>query len=348
MRAGRVALFVMVAVSTAAVALAARRKAKPPPPPPPPPPQVSLALDAPTPHQWTMKVANTGTVPLRIVADSYLLSLDVTPPGGRTVSCRLPRDMQPVSDVARALVLVPGRSYTAHFDPRLYCFSSRDAAALVPGASVVGHFGWRSTHLAPPYVTAALVAGDAGAPAAAKEIQAPPITLPPAPADAGAPEAASTTVPTVAFREQLKVTMPARLDIGRLFERQTVIRVTNEGERSLRVLVRPQTLGFVVRRTDGRLVRCSGSLAAVAIPELLHTLSPRRHTSEVVGIGPSCPDGTFLHSGLYVLRPVFDARQVTAPDDVTNVYTGVSEGEPSLMRLHSGAEPRPAPRVDPP
>ena len=186
-------------------------KPKPEAPVPRPPPKVDVTLSATTPTGgWAVKVTNSGTVPVRIVADAALLDLEVTAPtGGAKVRCALPSDMVPTSDMERGLVLVPGRSYTEKFDPRLYCFAEREVAALVPGATVVAHYGFGARSTSKAFVP--LVAqDDPAAPGPAKSIDAAPLTLPALPA-------AAATPPTVA--------VPAdgiTLEIGRASCRERV------------------------------------------------------------------------------------------------------------------------------
>lgn len=91
---------------------------------------------------WTMRVDNHGEIPLRIPADSRLLSLEVTPPGGKTTKCRAPKRMRATTfPESRALVLEPGHSYVEVFDPRMLCFG-KDGAALRGGAQVKARYGW--------------------------------------------------------------------------------------------------------------------------------------------------------------------------------------------------------------
>ncbi len=123
-----------------------------------PPPSVALTLDAPGPRgTWKMRVENTGDVPVRLVADARLLTLELTPAPKdgaaaakkkkpKPVVCALPADMRPIGDVDRALVLAPKRSYTESIDPRLYCFGAKASEVLAPGTKIVAHLGWWKSH----------------------------------------------------------------------------------------------------------------------------------------------------------------------------------------------------------
>ena len=102
-----------------------------------------------------MRLENTGEIPLRIVADPYLLSFEIVVPAGlsapakgrkaagpSTLRCSLPADMRPSSDVGRGLVLLPSKAYSESFDPRMYCFGAKESAGLVRGARAIAHYGF--------------------------------------------------------------------------------------------------------------------------------------------------------------------------------------------------------------
>ncbi len=122
---------------------------------------------------WRLRVENAGPVPVRLIADARLVTLDVeataqeeddaqtaaaaTGPrkavaldkksakrkkGPLVAHCRLPAEMQPVDqDDGRALVVPPGRAYAETFDVRAMCFGAA-LDTLVPGAKVTPHYGW--------------------------------------------------------------------------------------------------------------------------------------------------------------------------------------------------------------
>jgi len=144
-----------------------------------PSPKAALTVSTVSAKRWTMRVENTGDVPVRIVADPYLLSLEIMVPAGgdgsskkaakaHTVRCSLPADMRPSSDTSRGLVLPPGTAYSESFDPRMYCFGARESAGLVRGARVIAHYGFSAPHgakkkgaaLPPPFVVSPIASAE--------------------------------------------------------------------------------------------------------------------------------------------------------------------------------------------
>jgi len=323
------------------------------PPPPPPPPGVTLSLDTKAPdHGWTVKLVNGGTEAIRIVADPRLLSFDVSS-AGHDLHCTLPADMTPTTDTERTLVVPPNRSWSAEIDPAMYCFTSAQTAALAPGATVTANFGFaaiQSGAYRPPYAVTPVVANDAGA-QPARRISAPVVTLAaPQQLDAGAPalplDASITTNPVNGYPVKLKVTLPERLDVSRAFEQTVTVSITNEGDRPVRSLITPPTIGFAVELPSGRLVRCGADAAVTAFPELVSTLAPRGRTAQSIDIGALC--GVYMRrAGLYRVRGRLDTHLVAAPPGGSTFWSGESLGPPMLMRVRNGDDPMPAPRLDP-
>jgi len=177
-------LFGGILVSLASFVVATRAAV---PAPSGPPPKIALTVSTVSPKQWTMRLENSGEVPLRIVADAGLISLEITAPAvpragpkgaraGRaiTVRCSLPADMRPSNDMARGVVLLPGKAYAESFDPRMYCFGARESEGLVRGARMVAHYGFSSPRagsrsskpqrLSPPFVVSPVLEVDAKSP----------------------------------------------------------------------------------------------------------------------------------------------------------------------------------------
>jgi len=328
------------------------RQTPPPPPPPPPPPGVTLTLDTKAPdHGWKVKLVNGGTETIRIVADARLLSFDVTN-AGHDFHCTLPADMTPTTDTEHTLVVPPNRSWSAEIDPAMYCFSAAQTAALAPGATVTANFGFaaiQSGAYRPPYAVTPVVANDAGA-QPARRISAPVVTLAAPPQlDAGVTlplDASITTNPANAYPVKLKVSLPERLDVSRAFEQSVTVSITNEGDRPVRTLITPPTIGFAVELPSGRLVRCGADTAVSAFAELVSTLAPRGRTAQSIDIGALC--GVYMRRpGLYRVRPRLDTHLVAAPPGSTTFWSGESLGTPMLMRIRAGEDPMPAPRLDP-
>ena len=67
----------------------------------------------------------------------------------KPVACRLPETLFPGhADRRSEVVLEPGEAVVHSFDPRLYCFASGGQTALVPGAFIAPHFGWKAKQAA--------------------------------------------------------------------------------------------------------------------------------------------------------------------------------------------------------
>lgn len=346
----RRALFGLAFLLVALPAGAVRPKA-PPPPPPQDPPKVDVTLTATEPALgWSVRLTNAGLVPLRVVADARLLSFDIVPAGGGTaVRCALPADMVPSSDAERGLVLVPGRSYTERFDPRLYCFGAREAAALVPGAQVTPHYGFGGRGTGAPFVALPLAPDGTDRstlPASVRMLHGSDVTLP-ATAPAATPAAPPPAAPLEANPVRLRVTLAERIDFDRIFERMLTVSVHNDGDRPVRTLLRPSTIGFTVTTPGGVTVRCGDSTAVHPIAELLGTIGPRGRADVTLQPGAICPSGTFDEAGLYSVTPRLDTSQLGEGAPGVRLFRGEVKGTPSLLRLRTGTALRPGPKVDP-
>ncbi len=343
----------------AVLALLGAAKPRAPAPPPPPPPQVALTLTANAPDRdWTVKLTNTGADPIRIVADSRLLSFEVTN-AARVQTCRLPADMVPTSDTVRTLVIPPQRSWSAKIDPIFYCYASAQAASLQVGASVVASFGFLAPRYAPPFAIAPVTAPgvDAGVfPARSVNSQSVMLAAATAAAVASATSARfGTPVGTAAgvmiqnpneYPAHLKTSLPERLDVSRAFEQSVNVSIVNEGDRPVRTLMTPPVIGFFVELPSGQRARCGADSAVGAIAELVSTLAPHGRTSSSIDLGALC--GGYLRSmGLYRVRPRLDTRHATPPPGPAAFWQGESIGAPMLVRIREGEDPLPSPRLDP-
>jgi hypothetical protein len=346
----RVTIFSLLTIATASVFAIAAAPKKPPPPPPVPvvPPQVSLTLTADAADSgWSMKIENTGSVPLRIVADARLLSFEITgADSGPPIKCALPQDARPTTDLQRALVVPPGRSYTERFDPRLYCFAPKEEAGLVEGATIVAKYGWAPPKTGPlttPFVVSPpdvdpLSNADAGFPSPAKEIVSASMTLPKHSAGPGwfAPPDGP----------RLRVRMTQRTDTGSLFDQTVTVTVHNDGIRSETMMLVPATVAFDLQGPRGRSIRCSLGVAPTGIRDLATTIGPGKEASVSVALDRLCPTNTFDWEGLYRVVPWFDTRRVLAPPGMP-MTNGTWMGDPAIVRVRQGKLVAPAPQLDP-
>jgi hypothetical protein len=93
---------------------------------------------------WTLRIVNVGDHPIRIAADTRLLTFELDTGGKHDakVKCAAPAGMRPRSfPEARELYLDAGEAYVEDFDPRLYCFGDK-IDLLRGGTNVHAHLGW--------------------------------------------------------------------------------------------------------------------------------------------------------------------------------------------------------------
>ena len=348
----RRALFGLAFFLAALPALAARPRAPAPPPPPPQdPPKIDVTLTAAEAGRaWSVRLTNAGLVPLRVVADARLLSFDVVPAaGGPAVHCTLPADMTPVSDADRGLVLVPGRSYTERIDPRLYCFGAKEAASLVGGAQVTPNYGFGGRGAGGPFVALPLAPDGTDRstlPSSVRLLHGAAVALPTA-APPSAVAAPPPAAPLEADPVRVRITLPDRIEFDRIVERTLVVGVHNDGDRPVRTLLLPSTVGFLITSPGGLTVGCGANTSLNPIAELLGSVAPHGRADITVQPGATCPAGTFDAPGLYLITPRLDTSHVGQSTPGVTLFRGEVLGTPSLLRLHTGPALRPAPRADP-
>ena len=310
---------------------------------------------------WKLRIENTGDVPVRVAADARLLVLEVTPPPGfvdpaavkakraaphkqgapAPVRCVLPDDARPQVDEGRELVVPAKRSWSATFDPLLYCFGARERAVLVSGATVQARFGWlapppkaaakpsaKAPLLSPPFV-AAPVGAAVGRVASAKIIEAAPFTLAD---DAVAPPA----LPHAPGTEAFAVTMPETLDVGRASEVAAVVTIANQTDKPVSLLFRPEVLRFGVSGPAGSVACGSQRVVSAPIRELYSTIAIKGRASAQVLISAVCPADTFDGPGLYRVTPVLDTSGASGRAIGLKTFDGTIRGSsPMLLRVRS-------------
>jgi hypothetical protein len=319
----------------------ARPKPKEPAPPPGPLPDVTLTLEAPTPKgPWRMRVTNAGTVPVRLVADARLLTLEVTPrSAAKPLRCQLPADMRPADDMERPLVLPPGRSYVESFEPRLYCFGRRLADALAQGSTVVGRLGWPGGNKARPPFAVGPIDGVEPVVAPLKALESPPIVLPdeapaklapPAPPDPDDPDP-----PRLTLRGQASVDAASPHGIS------IEVTLRNNGSRPVTLRYRPESLRFTVA-SPGGVEECAWPIRPVAaMRELYSTVRPGATASIAVQLEAYCTQSLDA-PGLLLVTPHFDARKSSGEDIGIRSFDGeVDATVPTVVRLHKGLKPPP-------
>ena len=333
-----------------------------------PPPPLALSV---TPaagggrELWKLRIENTGDVPVRIAADARLLVLEVTPPPGfvdpraakakraptkaagepAAVRCVLPDDARPQADEGHELVVPGKRSWSATFDPMLYCFGARERAVLVSGATVKAHFGWLSPPAkpaarpaakavahAPPFV-AAPVGAAVGRVGSAKVLEAAPFTL----ADN---VASPPALPPAPGSEAFVVTMPDTLDIGRGSEISSVVTIANATDKPITLLFRPEMLRFRVAGPAGSVACGSPRQIGSPIRELYSTVAVKGRASASVLLTAVCPSDTFDASGIYRVTPVLDTSGASGRKVGLKTFDGTITGSsPLLLRVRSPRRP---------
>jgi hypothetical protein len=306
-----------------------------PAPAPLPAPQLRVSLDSPSPDgPWLLREENTGTIPLEVMADARLLAFEVTPPPtpdaeaaspsskhraraakDRPVRCALPASMRPGEVDRRPLVLPPGRAYVESIDPRLFCFGSRDSAALVPGAK-----------LTPKLV------GSRAMPVVVPDQEDPPSV-----ASAEEWSGAETTIGTPAAHPAaelpaapLSITAPQFVDLERGREIALAVTVTNHSKNPVRFLLRPETLAFDVTGPSGLggsdpppTARCAWPGPPPSpIPEAFTRLAPGGSAELTVILDAFCPEPMFDDPGLYFIRPRLDTRHTSGTSIGLATYDG--------------------------
>lgn len=328
-------------VAARPIALRPRPAPKEPLPPVGPTPDVRLALEAPTLHgTWTMRVTNDGDIPVRLVADARLLTLEVTPRGAaNALRCELPADMRPGDDTDRPLVLPPGRSYVERFEPRLYCFGKRLLDALAEGSIVVAHLGWTDARTLRPPFEVQSIAGVEPELAPLREIASPPIALwgDPTPSPYIPPPAR----PDDPDPTSLAIRGPVAVDA--LSPEGISVNVTlhNAGKRPVEVRFRPETLRFMATGPGG-VEDCRWPMRPVApMRELFTRVPPGGTTDLTVLLDAYCAGRTLDRAGLLVLRPELDTRKASGAEVGLRTFDGrVAATTDTVVRLHQGAKAR--------
>jgi hypothetical protein len=304
-----------------------------------PTPNVKLAIDAPTTRgAWMMRVTNDGDVPVRIIADARLLSLEVTPRSARKpVHCELPADMRAADDLTRALVVPPKRSYSESFEPRLYCFSGGKLDALAPGAILVARLGWTGGPKTAPPFEVSPIEGVEPALGALKSIDAPPIALrdepsasmvPPTPSDLDADE------------PRLSLRGPTSIDAVTPSDIEIPLTVRNVGMRAAIIRFRPEVLSFDMLGPNS-VEECAWPvMPAAALREMFTTLLPARMETITVTLGSYCTGHGLDRGGLIVVWPRLDTRNASGASVGLRSFDGeVVATVPTIVRLHRGAAP---------
>ena len=296
-----------------------------------PAPTMVLAVEAPTlVGPWTMRVTNEGEVPVSLAADARFLTIDVTPRGARgPTRCELPPDMRPQSELDRALVVPPKRSYVESFEPRMYCFGAA-GDAIAGGSIVVAHLGWAGLGTKPPHAVWP-VDGVEPELAPVGELSSAPIALP----DAASPTLigdAPATGPRLVLRAATAIDASSATNID------IPLTLRNEGSTPVTVRFRPETIAFEARGPAGA-VDCPWPTPSTApMRQLFSTVPSRGEITLHVLLGAYCAGHTFDAPGLFVVRPRLDTRKASGEVIGLRTFDGLLIADsPTLVRLRTGA-----------
>ena len=336
-----------------------------PPAPAPVPPSMKLSLAvAPFPQLWTVRVENTGELPLRLLADARLVTLDVLANGAKaSVTCTLPSTMRPSGDSERGLVVPAKRAYAEAFDPRLYCFGEARAAVLADGATVTAHLGfavpkatrWRAPRIAPPYVVAP-IDGVEPRVSAAKELVAAPVVIDaasalpsrtasaaPAPATTPSTEPATSDAPssTAPFAVGLTPWIDASLGADAL----AAVTVTNTGAAVTSLRLRPAAVTLEITGPNGTTSCDWANPPGPPARELMTRVAPGGKTSISVLLGTLCDDPPFDDAGFYTVRARLDASRLTGEGSQKPVETASKTVSFVRVRQSRTAKPTERPKL---
>lgn len=331
---------------------------------PDPPLVLSLAPGA-SGAPWKVKIENTGEVPVRLAADSRLLSLEVTPPAGSpaeaalrkkgskstepvVAKCELPADIRPTTDEGRELVVPGKRSFTLSFDPFFYCFGPKERGALVNGASVKARFGFptpatktvkgKAQPLTSPFV-AAPVGAAVGKVGSVKAITSAAIALGedvkvvPVPVPASANGSAGNG--------GIEVTTGETLDVARGSEITVTVTLANTSDRALTSLFRPEMIRFLVSGPNGS-VSCGHTRTVTSpIRELFGTIAVKGKTSISLLVTSVCGFDTFDEAGIYRITPTFDSSGASGQSIRLKTWDGEASAKaPLLLRVRTNKRAR--------
>ena len=377
--------FVLAFALVASVLCRARAQPKPEAPSASALPAPSLTLTV-TPGKggapWTMKVENAGGVPVRLAADPRLLVLELAPPADphakkgakapQPVTCRLPDDVRPGSDEGHELVVPGKRAWSAAFDPFFYCFSARERAALVSGATAKARFGWpvkpaknaKAQTVSPPFV-AAPVGAAIGQVAAAKEIESASFTLsesvtiaPPASTSTPVAPASSSSASPSSSSSSSSASPPPKppaddeapsplglgitetMDAARGVDLSATVTLTNQSDRSVTLLHRSETVLFTVSGPAGTVSCGFPRIVGSPIRELFTTLAPKGKSQLTVLVNAICPPDTFDEPGIYRVLPRIDTRNASGRRIGLKTWDGAASGTtPMLLRVRNPRKP---------
>lgn len=329
-----------------------------------PPPEVALeVLPAANGPHWTLRVKNTGSVPLRLVTDPRLLRITLpSAPAlaatkgkkpAKSIICALPASSRPQGD-GDARVIAPGKGYTQKLDVRTLCFSEEASRALETATRFSASYGFESKSLVAPFVVGPLDPTEATPTpthANAKDIAmaerdlgahslapaAAPVTPPASPSTK--PPGDSPSNDGAIAPPRLTLSQTTRIDADSADFASLSITLKNESSRAVSLAFRPITLALDIVSPSGRRSTCNVPGQTALARDLVTTVGPDRATSQSIVLGRFCTDGTFDERGIYTVLAHVDTRRTLVPGAGSLFYGDVVSKTPTLVRVRSGLTP---------
>ena len=294
---------------------------------------------------WRMVVVNRESQPVRIVADATRLSFLIRGPADKKyATCSIPTSMQS-SPVARQLVLQPGELYAEDFDLRLFCWG--DAAdRLIAGASTTAFLGWspgKPKRYGKPKPPSPPFAVEATVPPAAFADQkrlASLTTWLNADAFTSSKPSPDEDKPTVLGAPDLRLRTPRWVDASNVRDARLTATLTNVGDRTATVHLRPDDLEVTVFKPDGQTAVCpAGPSMRASARDFFQTIKPGKSSSVVYLIAEMCPRDTFERPGIYELRATLRVRDDGATYGLHALTGNFPVKQSTLLRIRSAREP---------
>lgn len=355
MRAPRGALALVAALVTALAATPAHA-AKPAAAPALPAPQITLDVEpsaSASDPLWTLRVKNTGALPLRLVTDPRLLRLELPPSAPaapstargkpakpRAVVCALPTDGRPAGD-GDAQVLAPGKTYVQRFDVRTLCFGEEAERALAVSPTFTATYGFPERGLTAPFVVGPLDDGKPPTLANAKGIAMGPRPLKQA---AAAPIPPSSTPPVAPLEPRLTASQTRAFDARGADAVTLTVTLKNESSRAVPLAFRPSSLVLRITTPSGATASCGPAGPTGLAREFVTYLPPGRSASQSLVLGRACPSDAFDERGIYEIRASVDNRGITVSGGLDTFVGVVESPRPTLLRLRAG-DPVPTPAL---
>lgn len=299
--------------------------------------QVPLRQDAPVAllvspedgHRWRFSLRNQGTVPVTVVADRRLVSLEFPPATpaatpGRRARRPAPRrcahpDRPVFNEFAPRVTLAPGESYSELFDLRDTC--GLQPPSFAAGEQVTVRYGWDTPARATLLRSLLVDEGPAVLPSLVTTLAAPPPAEGPVDAPGDAVLRAVGSGGSALRGEGLRST----------------VRVVNPSAQPTWTLYRNGMWSFEVTSPRGAATSCS-LLTRGAAPrrDYFVRLGARGQRASTLVTSLWCPSGTFAEPGVYDVRAVFESRADGEEFNLQRVFVGRVSSAPFALRVTRG------------